>query len=149
MNFYDDELENDDDNQPQDGYVYRGPERGGCLTIFLVVGFVGYLLSIAASLYIQFQINTGNISEYLLDAQLGLVQLLLWILAIIGIGGMVCIWGLWNWKRWGYYGVIAIFVAGAVINFLSGMVLAQQVLISIFSVGILIYLMRDKMIYLE
>lgn len=136
------------DEKPKYGYEDKPnqmqPERGGCLTAFLILGFIGNLLAIPLILFAQSAIAD---SPYASDAGLALSPIFLFLIFILSVAGIACIWGLWNWKRWGYNGTIALYVIGAVVNFVSAGF--SSIVSSFIGLGILVYLMKDKTQYLE
>ena len=134
------------DDKPKYDYQTQ-PERGGCLTAFLGVSFVLNLLAIPFALYLQSQINDLSGLPNVDSGQLGLAQFFVVVAIVSGIAAVVCIWGLWNWKRWGYYGLIALQIIGGVLNLFGGT--PQYAVSSIVGLGILMYLMKDKTDYLE
>jgi len=91
MSYYDNKPKNDYDEKPKYGDYQTAPERGGCLTVFLVLGFVANLLAIPAALYLQSQINDLSGSPYISSSQLGFVQMMVWVSIVGGIAGVACI----------------------------------------------------------
>ena len=146
MLMYDEKPKFSYGDKPKTDYSME-PERGGCLTAFLGLSFVVNLLAIPAALYLQSQINDLSGSAYVDSAQLGVAQFFVLAAVISGIAGAVCIWGLWNWKRWGYQGLIALQIIGVVLNLFGGT--PQYAVSGIVGLGILVYLMKDKTDYLE
>lgn len=148
MSYYDDKPKKFEyGEKPKYDYPME-PERGGCLTAFLVVAFLGQIASIFIALSLQSDINSLSSSvRASASSEVGFAQMIVYFVIIVAVIGLVCIWGLWNWKRWGYYGIIALYVIGAILNLVSGSI--PTAVGSFVGLGVLVYLMRDKADYLD
>ena len=83
--------------------VYYPPERGGCLSLWIVANFaiiglgVFTLCNAFFNIYsrdIRFDRLPGNVQTYMLTG-----------IALLG-GWSVCLVAIWYWKKWGVYGFI-------------------------------------------
>ena len=110
------------------------PERGGCLTIWLVL----MILAFAASAF-TYLLNSAALGPAFPNAPSWAFM----VLGIAGIVGVVSAIGLWMWKRWGFYGYIAVAVVALVINAILGQLVAGIVGAAI-GLGILWFLIKDK-----
>jgi oligosaccharide repeat unit polymerase len=145
---FDDKPKNDfyDDYGKPKNDDYSVPERGGCLNFFLaflVVANLGILV-FTFSTYSELQ-SLGTLPPSV-ASQAQLAYTFLSVQVIISIGIFACVYGLWNWKRWGYYGLIVIYGINILIGFFTGQSTAIGGFIGI---AILYYLMKDKTQYLE
>ena len=128
---------NSNDKSKNDAY-YSPKERGGCLTLFLGFAIIGNILGLLF-LLVSFGPYRGQID--------GGTSFLIFGLFAIQVGIFMSVIGLWNWKRWGYYGILAGYGVGIVLNFLSANL--PTVIGSLIGALILTQLMKDKMDYLE
>lgn len=109
--------------------------RGGCLTAFLVYVIVAnaLLLMLIFSMLSQ---NDGSVSDTLI------------LFSIVNqIFVVACAIGLWYWKRWGYYGMVAGYLLAISVNFLTGAVLGSFA--GLIGLAILAGLMNGKHDMLE
>jgi hypothetical protein len=133
---YDEKPKND---KPKIGESYE-PERGGCLTAFLVVLGVANVGLILVSI-----VSLGGL-DAISSSVRGTVQFLLFLQVVMSIAAVACAYGLWNWKDWAYKGLFVIYFVNALIGLFSGQI---PVAIGAFvGMGILYYLMKDKSGYL-
>ena len=114
-------------------------ERGGCLTLYLVViilfsifGLVSAFSLNSTAQQLAAQGVAVNIPSWYAPAQILSV-----ILVLVGAVGT------WMWKKWGPYLLIANLVFGVVTALLAGQILAA-VLAIVISGGILWYVLKDK-----
>lgn len=85
------------------------PERGGCLTFWL--GVQALFTGIAAIYFLNVLGQLGRVRS----PGLGLYLL---ILAALIAGMIACLIGIWRWKRWGVYGIVAISIASFIAEFI-------------------------------
>lgn len=141
---FDDKPKNDfSDNygKPKNDYQYSPPERGGCLSLFL--GFI-MVVNVLAILFIC--VMTGQISSSAYGNS-GLVMIIFGLSILAGIAQIACAYGLWNWKSWGYNGLIFLYIVSIVINLIGNSLPSAGG--SVIGLAILYYLMQDKKDYLE
>ncbi len=102
--------------------------RSGCMTLFLVG--LGAMHVVAAVIFCEgiSRINNGL---------LGIVG------GIIIFGGLIGIIGLWNWQKWGYYTLMAVFGINLLLGFASGDL--REVIVRGLVLGALFQLYNDKM----
>lgn len=155
----DDKPKNDFDrygNKSKNDYHYSAkPERGGCLTFFL--GFLAFgnliLVMYLVNVWVELQNRVIYSSPYaIIPARTNPMNYVIIGLAIIGsFLAFVCVYGLWNWKSWGYQGLMGLYALGILIGifiFLSTWNISSGVGSAV-GMGVLYYLMKDKMNYLE
>lgn len=108
------------------------PDRGGCLSLWLGASV---LFSILA-LFLFFGIG-GELTRrgYGLLFIFGIVAVII---------NLVCLYGIYNWKRWGVYGFVAADIIGLVVNVIAGSVTAATCVSPFVQLGILWYLVNDK-----
>lgn len=137
MTYYDDKPKND--KLKNDYSDYR--ERGGCLTAFL--GFAVIANILAAGLVL---VLFSEVSQYS-GADTGMFTVLVLVSIFSAVAAVACVYGLWNWKRWGYNGLMGLYVLGIIVNLLSGSF--TTIGGSVLGMAILYWLMKDKMHYLD
>ena len=108
------------------------PDRGGCLSLWLGASV---LFSIIAGFVIL-----GAGGEL---TRRGYGLLFVFAIAAIVVN-LVCIYGIYNWKRWGVIGFIAATVIGLVLNMIGGTATASTCASPFVQFGILWYLLNDK-----
>jgi hypothetical protein len=85
-----------------DNYSYPSgsdkPERGGCLTAWLVVSTI--LTVIAGVAFMQLLSVLIRPRAFEDISPVGVL-----LLGGLMIGSSICLIGVWNWKRWGVYGI--------------------------------------------
>jgi hypothetical protein len=126
----------------------NSPERGGCLTIFLLVlvVFTVYGLwgafgtkQVYQDLAAQGLIPEVLIPDWVLPAQIALAAL-----------SLVFIYGIFTWKKWGVYGLVAAWIAGIVIGMATpGTILPLSLLILGVEVLLLATALRGRWMYFE
>lgn len=140
---FDDKPKNDHSDgygKYKNDYQYSPPERGGCLTAFL--GFI--MVANVLGIFVIFS-AVGDVSSY--GSNSGLVSLILYGSVAISIAAVVCAYGLWNWKGWGYNGLMIIYIISIVLNAITANF--SSIGGSIGGLAILYYLMKDKSYYLD
>jgi hypothetical protein len=122
-----------------------GPrERGGCLTLYLIVIVIGSILGLIAAFSLS---STAN----QLAAQGFAVAVPSWygpawiVSIILSLAGA---YGTWNWKKWGVYLLIANLVFSAAISVAAGQALSAIIGL-IIAGAILWYLLRNKWAFFE
>jgi len=94
----------------------QGKQRHGCLTAYLVVAII---LSAIASL--------GNLLGGAM-IQRAFPNAPVWampVLAFIGVFHIVCLVALFQWKKWGFYGVVLCSLASVAVNLIVGLGIGQ------------------------
>lgn len=120
---------------------YNRPDRGGCLTAFLVV-IIGANIFLLVTTLVQF----FQLREYADLIGPG-TMLLLFGLFAVQVFIFASAVGLWNWKEWGYNGLLAGYVISAIISLLAGSL--PQVGGAIIGLVILTQLIKPVRDYLE
>jgi hypothetical protein len=109
-------------------------ERGGCLTIWLILMALG-------SAYTIFSYLTNTATYTQLYPGSSTITFLL--LAGLGVLNLVCVYALWTWKKWGFYLFIGTAAVALVINLLLGIPVLFA-LAGLIGVGILWLLLRSR-----
>lgn len=110
------------------------PERGGCLTAFLV------LMMIANPLVGLFYILGGDLLRR------GMPDAPRWALPVLAVGAFVqfaCAIGIWSWRRWGVYGSCAMALVALVVNFAIGLA-PQSAIMGLLGPIILVLLVKPR-----
>lgn len=78
-------------------------DRGGCLTAYLLVAVAANVVSLLAvcAQFIDIQTNTF---EYITPSA---ARVNLAFVLVVQVGILACVIALWEWKAWGYYGLVA------------------------------------------
>jgi hypothetical protein len=115
-------------------------ERGGCLTAYLVVAVLGAVASLVlllgagslnASLAAQ-GVDT-TLPGWVIPAQI--------VLVIIAVAG---VYGIWTWKKWGVYLLVAEWVLSTLIGVASGSGASSGAASLVLGGAVLYYLLKDK-----
>lgn len=110
-------------------------ERGGCLSVFLV--FIMAVNVFALFLY------CNQISE--LSRYSGSSSLMPLLAVAFGVQCVViaCAVAVWNWKKWGYYGLMVSYVLSIVLSLVTGAL--TNIIGAFIGMGILFALVNDKL----
>lgn len=135
MRYEEDKLKNDFEKPKFTPYdnMPTERERGGCLSTFLV--FV-----IGVNIFFMFALcaQAGNLGR-MADSALPILAL------AFGIQGAIlaCAFAVWNWKKWGFYGLMVAYGIQIVLQLLSGNMIG--VIAALVGMGILFTLVNDKL----
>ncbi|MEQ8674644.1 MAG: hypothetical protein RLP44_16380 [Aggregatilineales bacterium] len=107
-------------------------ERGGCLTFYLVVtGIIGVI-----GIFLSFSLITDPVeTNTLRQNDTSMLQLIGFIAIGFGFVKLACIAGLWNYKRWGYQGLLLFAGLTALLNLCTGDLI--QMIGNVVNLGIL------------
>lgn len=97
-------------------------KRSGCLTAFIIILIVLYALGALGSLMMGPLIE-GLLPEYEANTGNPIFNALLAVLSIVFLIGV------WKYKKWGFYGFVAVSVISIILNIAT----TGSVLVSIFS----------------
>ena len=115
-------------------------ERGGCLTLWLVVALIG--TGLASLMYI---FGSSSMEETYPDTDT-------WLFTALGIASVfqfISAAGIWMWKRWGVYGYAVIIVLGLGLNLAIGTNIAVAFGSTVIGGAILYALIKDKWDYFD
>jgi hypothetical protein len=136
MSYYNDEkLKNDFEKPKFDPYTPTARERGGCLSAFLAVLAV---INALGCLYLCSQ--TSRLSGYYNS---GAVMPILIVSVVLSAVTVVCVLGMWNWQRWGYYGLMVLYGLNTMANLCTGNLVG--VVVSAAIMAILFGLSNEKL----
>lgn len=108
------------------------PDRGGCLNLWLGASALFSVLAIFLFLGAGGELTRRGFG-------------FLFIFGLIAIiFNLVCIYGIYNWKRWGVYGWVAGSLLSFVINVIAGTATTTTCVSPLVQMGILWYLVNDK-----
>lgn len=137
MRYEEEKLKNDFEKPKFDSYSgYPAErERGGCLSVFLVfiIGANLFYMAVICNEYSQLSRFSGASSSVM-----PLFMLLFAVEAVV----IACAVAVWNWKSWGYYGLLIGYAISFVLGLLSGAM--TSVVGAIVGGGILFFLVNDK-----
>lgn len=136
------------DKSKNDYYHSDKPEHGGCLGAFLGFIIIGNIIGIILILIMR---NWNQNGPLIWDLNLAYGSSLVSMTPFLSIGTsiatIICAYGLWNWKRWGYYGLIGLFVVAIVSSLFVGSLIGG--VSSVVAIAVLLFLMKDKVNSLE
>jgi hypothetical protein len=120
MSYYPEKPKNDFSYGDLKRYPDYSPprERGGCLTLFLLV-------IMAANAFVLFSLcsDYSQLNQYSHLSGFETVRNLFLFGFVVQFVILSCAVALWNWKKWGYYGLICGYVLGIGLNLCGGNVL--------------------------
>lgn len=96
----------------------QNKSRHGCLTTFLVLMVIANAL--VAFTYL---VNTNMIAQAIPNVSTTLVM----VLGVLSLANVACAIGLFQWKKWGFWGFCATSVISLLINLQIGLGIAQSV----------------------
>ena len=123
-----------------------GRERGGCLTAWLGVSLALSLIGAVLFLQVLDGFRPGALrpgfrmpfSSFAVVFMIGLT-----------IADIVCLYGTWNWKRWGVYGLVVVAIVSPLAESMLGRAAEADFIAPIVQMVILWLLLRNKWQYFE
>jgi hypothetical protein len=110
-------------------------KRSGCLTAFIIIMIVLYALGAIGS-FVAGPLLAGMLPEYDVSAGNPIFNALLSVLSIVFLIGV------WKYKKWGFYGFVAVAVLNIILSiFTTGSIIGSIISGLIFPV-ILYFLLR-------
>lgn len=122
-------------------YQYVQPERGGCLTTYLVFTVGINILLLFLAFFAIAELSTYRNSMAGMDFAFALFQI------VINICVVMCIYGLWNWQEWGYKGLLIIYVLLIAFNLITEQLPTAGG--TVIDLAILYFLMQNKTQHLK
>jgi hypothetical protein len=114
----------------ENSFKVKEKSRHGCLTTYLVLLIIGNLVTLVFRL----------LSSLAPDNKMPVLAIIAYSLLALFI--IVCAVAIYNWKKWGVWGLCAV----AVINFVIGVISGELLIISIFQLvailGILFWVLH-------
>ncbi len=107
------------------------PERSGCLTWWLIASVLFSILAVFQLL------NAGGELTRSGNSQFFVVSVALVVVA------MACLYGIYEWKRWGVYGYVVVGLVGLVLNMVAGTATGPICLAPFVQIGFVWYLVKD------
>jgi uncharacterized membrane protein (DUF2068 family) len=112
----------------------QAQERGGCLTAWLA------LMALANAFTIfSYLTNLATYQQLYPSAP----SFMFILLAGLGVLNLVCVYGLWTWKKWGFY----LFLVSAGVSLVINLVLGIPIMFALFGlvgVAIVWFLLRNR-----
>lgn len=124
----------------------QGKNRGGCLTVWLGVSLALSLLTVLLLIQSLDAFRPGALPGGR-TMPVSIVTVLL-VLAL-GIANVVSIYGIFQWKRWGVYGLVAVLIASPVVELMIGTATGRDLLQPFIQIGLFAFLLRGKWPYFE
>ncbi|MEP7290920.1 MAG: hypothetical protein ABI835_04010 [Chloroflexota bacterium] len=112
-------------------------ERGGCLTAWLAV-----MLLANAAAGVSYIVGISTMQQVYPNVS----SVIFLLLAGLAVVNLVSVYGLWTWKKWGFYLFIATASVALLINISMGIPLSTS-LFGLIGIGILGILLRDRWQY--
>jgi len=108
------------------------PDRGGCLNLWLGASALFGVLGIFLILGLGGDLTRRGMGLFFVLSLVALVVVL------------VCDYGIYQWKRWGVYGLVATSFINLAISVMAGIATATSCVGPFVQLGILWYLVHDK-----
>ncbi len=121
-------------------YAGRQGERGGCLSAFLVLIFGGTLFLMFAICSTYSEISSIRNNYYVNESAISQATGWLAIGFALGCVQLACVVALWNYKSWGFYGLMISYGLGVVLNLCGGNI--PTAVGSLIGMGILYWLVN-------
>jgi hypothetical protein len=121
-------------------------QRGGCLTAWLGVSLAASLITGVLLLQMLDLLRPGTIR---LEADRQYVLLVVFLLGGLLVGMFACLYGIWNWKRWGVYGIAALSVASLLVSIILDVATSRDFIQPFTQNAVLWFLIRKKWQYFE
>lgn len=118
-------------------YIYDKPERGGCLSWWLGVSFVVSILALFVILGSSAQLTRH-----------GFGYLIFFGVAAVGIN-LACLYGIYQWKRWGVYGFAAASILSLIVSLSGSTGTIRDLFTPLIQIGLLWFLVHDKWDYFK
>ena len=119
-------------SDPYNTQLAGPPVRHGCLTAWLIFGLIAQTATVGIySLGYSFVHRTLP----------GFTPLAAGLLVLAGLGSIACLIGLFQWRRWGFYGIVVITILVCLVNFSLGIGLGRA-LPGLLGIGILYWVLN-------
>lgn len=121
-------------------YKSKTMKRGKSLTFFLLLQVIATVISILA----LFAIMGELIAAAELSAEISVFQAYLTLYSSIAllIFAVICVFGVWHWRIWGYWGLISVYSVHIIIALLTWQ--PVQIIINLVWLALFYYLTRNK-----
>lgn len=107
-------------------------KQGGCLTAFLLFMFVANGMSA-----LSYLMGSETIRKVVPNMPAWAPP----VLAVMSLANVAFAYGIWNYKKWGVYGIVVSSIVALVINLMSGIPITSS-LFGLVGLAILFYLIR-------
>jgi hypothetical protein len=97
-------------------------KRSGCLTTFIIVLIVLYALG-ALGAFLSGPILSGLMPEYTTNTSYSIIS------GVLSLLNIIFLIGVWKYKKWGFYGFVAI----SVLNIIISIFLTSSIITSLIS----------------
>ena len=108
------------------------PDRGGCLNLWLGASALFGVLGIFLILGLADELGRRGMGFFYVVSLVALVA------------ALVCVYGIYQWKRWGVYGLVATSFINLTVSVMAGIATATSCVSPFVQVAILWYLVHDK-----
>lgn len=123
-------------------------QRGGCLTIWLGLSLALALISAANLFQLLDYLRPGALRPGAGITSSELIGIIVGY-GVLVIGIIASIYGIWHWKRWGVYGMVAVVFVSPVIELMVGDLVPRDCVQPFLQSGFLWFLIRNKWKYFE
>ncbi len=118
-------------------YISQKPERGGCLSWWLGLSLVVSVLALIFFLGVGQQLS-----------QRGFGYLIVFGIVAVVVN-LACLYGIYQWKRWGVYGFAVGSIVSLIVSILGSTATARDFAAPFIQIGLLWYLVKDKWDYFD
>ena len=113
-------------------------ERSGCLNLWLIASIVFGLIALFGLIQVwELVLRTPNAFQRV--SPIGLI-----LLSALLIGMLICVWGIWRWKRWAVYGIALTSIVSPFVEYAFFRADASDVIAPFIQIAVLYFLVKDK-----
>lgn len=120
--------------------VPTGKVRGGCLTAWLILGFIGGIF-----VFLMYAFGGNTIQT----ANPNLPDWMLRFYTVVSLVSLAGVYGTWTWKKWGIYTTVGLSILGIIINMLLGLQVVATIIGTLIGFAILYWLIKPVWHYFE
>ncbi len=116
-------------------------ERGGCLSLYLILAIVGAVFGLLAVL------GTGSVNAQLAAAGQPTIDLPSWYIpaqVVLIVITLVAIYGIFTWKKWGVYVLGATWVLSLIASLAGGQSVVTSLVVLVIEAALLWFVLRGK-----
>ena len=116
-------------------------ERGGCLSLYLVLAIFGSVLGLLAVS------GLGAVNAQLAANGVGVTPLPSWYVpaeVVLIVATLVAIYGIVSWKKWGVYLLVVLWIAGLVVTVAGGQSIVTGLVTLLIEAALLALVLRNK-----
>lgn len=114
------------------GHQYKPhKERGGCLTIWLVLGTLGCVMGLFKGC-----MPDRESMEFFNDIFANPPEWYYLVSGLVNFMQLICLAGMWMWQKWGFYGLVILSVIGVIVGGMVGVPIVWGIIGTAINLGI-------------